>query len=131
MLKNETRESVILISLSELHPFQGYGSVPCGQPFHVRDDDPIMQQITATVKEHGVRLPGLVRPDKNGGYEIVAGHRRFRACQLAGLDSILLWASLPRASLLSCVSCHALGCADVAEDSAWDSQVFAGLVCSS
>ena len=88
MLENETRESVILISLSELHPFQGYGSVPCGQPFHVRDDDPIMQQITATVKEHGVRLPGLVRPDKNGGYEIVAGHRRFRACQLAGLDSM-------------------------------------------
>lgn len=54
----------------------------------MRDDDPIMQQITATVKEHGVRLPGLVRPDKNGGYEIVAGHRRFRACQLAGLDSM-------------------------------------------
>ena len=88
MIKNETRESVIFISLSELHSFKGYGAVPCGQPFHVRDDDPIMQQITATVKERGVRLPGLVRPDKNGGYEIVAGHRRFRACQLAGMDSM-------------------------------------------
>lgn len=54
----------------------------------MRDDDPIMQQITATVKERGVRLPGLVRPDKNGGYEIVAGHRRFRTGRLAGLDSM-------------------------------------------
>ena len=58
------------------------------QPYQVRDDDPVMQQITATVRERGVRQPGLVRPDPEGGYEIVAGHRRFRACELAGLDAM-------------------------------------------
>ena len=79
-------EQVVQISLSELHPFKGYGSMPRGQPYIVRDDDPVMQQITATVKTRGVRQPGLVRPDPEGGYEIVSGHRRFRACELAGLE---------------------------------------------
>lgn len=69
------------ISLSELHPFKGYGSMPRGQPYQVRDDDPVMKQIAATVRERGVRQPGLVRPDPEGGYEIVSGHRRFRACE--------------------------------------------------
>ena len=76
------------ISLSELHPFKGYGSMPRGQPYQVRDDDPVMKQIAATVRERGVRQPGLVRPDPEGGYEIVSGHRRFRACELAGIDTM-------------------------------------------
>ena len=45
--------------------------MPRGQPFQVRDDDPTMQQIAATVKARGVRQPGLVRPDPEGGYEII------------------------------------------------------------
>lgn len=62
--------------------------MPRGQPYQVRDEDPVMQQIVATVRERGVRQPGLVRPDPEGGYEIVSGHRRFRACELAGLDTM-------------------------------------------
>ena len=62
--------------------------MPRGQPYIVRDADPVMQQITATVKTRGVRQPGLVRPDPEGGYEIVSGHRRFRACELAGLEAM-------------------------------------------
>ena len=85
--KDEHAESVVHMPLSELHPFKGYGSMP-RQPYQVRDDDPVMQQITATVRERGVRQPGLVRQDPEGGYEIVAGHRRFRACELAGLDAM-------------------------------------------
>ena len=62
--------------------------MPRGQPYIVRDDDPVMQQIVATVKTRGVRQPGLVRPDPEGGYEIVSGHRRFRASELAGLEAM-------------------------------------------
>ena len=86
--KSEPVEQVVQISLAELHPFKGYGSMPRGQPYQVRDEDPVMQQIMATVSERGVRQPGLVRPDPAGGYEIVSGHRRFRACDLAGLDTM-------------------------------------------
>lgn len=81
-------EQVVQISLAELHPFKGYGSMPRGQPYQVRDNDPVMKQIAATVRERGVRQPGLVRPDPEGGYEIVSGHRRFRACELAGIDTM-------------------------------------------
>ena len=81
-------EQVVQISLAELHPFKGYGSMPRGQPYQVRDEDPVMQQIVATVRERGVRQPGLVRPDPEGGYEIVSGHRRFRACELTGLETM-------------------------------------------
>lgn len=87
MLADGARETVVSIPLNWLHPFKGYGSMP-RHPYQVRDDDPVMQQIAATVRERGVRQPGLVRPDPEGGYEIVAGHRRFRACELAGLDTI-------------------------------------------
>lgn len=86
--KQASVEQVIQISLAELHPFKGYGSMPRGQPYQVRDEDPVMQQIVATVRERGVRQPGLVRPDPAGGYEIVSGHRRFRACELAGMDTM-------------------------------------------
>ena len=86
--KQAAVEQVVQISLSELHPFKGYGSMLRGQPYQVRDDDPVMKQIAATVRERGVRQPGLVRPDPEGGYEIVSGHRRFRACELAGIDTM-------------------------------------------
>ena len=80
-------EVVSLIPLSELHPFKGYGSMP-RQPYLVRDDDPVMQQIAATVRERGVRQPGLVRPDPDGGYEIISGHRPSRPCELARLHAM-------------------------------------------
>ena len=86
--KQASVEQVVQISLAELHPFKGYGSMPRGQPYQVRDEDPVMQQIAATVRERGVRQPGLVRPDPEGGYEIVSGHRRFRACELTGLETM-------------------------------------------
>nr|WP_308625806.1 ParB/RepB/Spo0J family partition protein [uncultured Eisenbergiella sp.] len=47
-----------------------------------------MLQITATVKERGVRQPGLVRPDQSGGYEIIAGERRYQASELASLKDM-------------------------------------------
>jgi hypothetical protein len=51
----------------------------------VRDDDPKMLETLESVKVRGVRTPGLVRPDPDGGYEIISGHRRHRASELAGL----------------------------------------------
>ena len=57
-------ERVVRLPLGEMHPFKGYpalrGIMPGNQPYHVRDDDPSMQQIAATVKERGVRQPGIV-----------------------------------------------------------------------
>ena len=88
----EREERVVWLPLGELHPFKGYpalrGIMPGNQPYHVRDDDPSMLQITATVKERGVRQPGLARPDPEGGYEIIAGERRHRASELAGLKDM-------------------------------------------
>lgn len=87
--KAPREERVVWLPLGEMHPFKGYpalrGIMPGNQPYHVRDDDPSMLQITATVKERGVRQPGLVRPDPEGGYEIIAGERRHRASELAGV----------------------------------------------
>ena len=59
-----------------------------GQPFHVRDDDPKMLETLESVKRRGVRTPGLVRPDPDGGYEIISGHRRHRASELADLPDM-------------------------------------------
>ncbi len=88
----EREERVVWLPLGELHPFKGYpalrGIMPGNQPYHVRDDDPSMLQITATVKERGVRQPGFARPDPEGGYEIIAGERRHRASELAGLKDM-------------------------------------------
>ena len=82
--KQASVEQVIQISLAELHPFKGYGSMPRGQPYQVRDEDPVMQQIVATVRERGVRQPGLVRPDPEGGYEIVPAIGGFEPASLQG-----------------------------------------------
>ena len=64
------------ITLTELHPFKDH-------PFHVVDDDK-MQEMAESVAQYGVLVPGIVRPQPEGGYEIVAGHRRRRASELAG-----------------------------------------------
>ena len=64
------------LNLSELHPFKNH-------PFGVRDDAE-MQGLVESVKASGVNQPALVRPREDGGYEIIAGHRRLRASELAG-----------------------------------------------
>ncbi len=73
-------EAVIQIPLSELHDFPNH-------PFKVRDDES-MQETAESVKTYGVLVPAIVRPGEDGGYEIVAGHRRKRACELAGLSTM-------------------------------------------
>ena len=82
-------EKVVRLPLSEMHPYKGYPALrdlmPRNQPYQVRDDDPTMVQLAARIKARGVRVPGLVRPDPEGGYEIIAGQRRHHGSELAGL----------------------------------------------
>ena len=70
-------ETVVRLPLTELHPFKGYptlrGLMPRNQPYLVRDDDPTMIQLVARIRERGVTYPGVVRPDPEGGYEIISG----------------------------------------------------------
>lgn len=76
----EPGEHVQEIELSELYTFKNH-------PFHVVDDDK-MQEMAESVAQYGVLVPGIVRPRPEGGYELIAGHRRKRACELAGLESM-------------------------------------------
>ena len=76
----ESCEKVVRIPLAELHPFPNH-------PFHVRDDE-AMQNTVDSIKEYGVLTPGIVRPREDGGYEIVAGHRRKHGSELAGLSDM-------------------------------------------
>ena len=73
-------EQVQEIALSELHEFKGH-------PFKVLDDEK-MQETMESIREHGVLMPGIARPMKDGGYEIIAGHRRRHACELVGLTTM-------------------------------------------
>ena len=70
------KEEIVYLNLSELHPFKNH-------PFSVRDDAE-MQGLVESVKAAGVNQPALVRPREGGGYEIIAGHRRQRASEMAG-----------------------------------------------
>ena len=74
------QEVVVQIPLSELHPFPDH-------PFQVREDAS-MQETAESVKEYGVLVPTLARPREDGGYELIAGHRRKHACELAGLATM-------------------------------------------
>lgn len=74
------QERVQEIPLSELHPFEGH-------PFRVVDDEDMLKTVES-VKEFGVFTPAIVRPDPDGGYEIISGHRRHRASELAGKDTM-------------------------------------------
>ena len=76
----ESCEKVVRIPLAELHPFPN-------RPFHVRDDE-AMQNTVDSIREYGVLTPGIVRPREDGGYEIVAGHRRKHGSELAGLSDM-------------------------------------------
>ena len=74
------REKVIEIPLSELHPFQNH-------PFKVKDDEAMME-TAESIRQYGVLVPAIARPDPNGGYELVAGHRRHRASELAEKETM-------------------------------------------
>ncbi|MEQ2620213.1 ParB/RepB/Spo0J family partition protein [Hominicoprocola fusiformis] len=74
------RERVMEIPLSELHPFQN-------QPFKVKDDEAMMETADS-IRQYGVLVPAIARPDPNGGYELVAGHRRHRASELAEKETM-------------------------------------------
>ena len=74
------QEHVQMIPLSELHPLEGH-------PFRVVDDEE-MQKTVESVKQYGVLTPAIARPDPDGGYEIISGHRRLRASELAGLETL-------------------------------------------
>ena len=78
--QDAAREKIMEIPLTELFPFEDH-------PFSVRDDD-AMKETVESVKEYGVLAPAIARPREGGGYEIISGHRRKRACELAGLETM-------------------------------------------
>ena len=75
-----SREKVVEIPLSELHPFKNH-------PFKVKDDEAMMETADS-IRQYGVLVPAIVRPDADGGYELVAGHRRHHASELAGKETL-------------------------------------------
>ena len=80
MPKQEPQEQVQQIPLSKIRPFRNH-------PFKVVDDE-LMQQTIDSIMQVGILNPAIIRPDPEGGYEMVAGHRRLHAADLAGLKTI-------------------------------------------
>ena len=80
MPKQKPNEQVQQIPLSEIRPFKNH-------PFKVTDDE-LMQQTIDSIMQVGVLNPAIIRPAPEGGYEMVAGHRRLHAADLAGLKTI-------------------------------------------
>ena len=74
------REKICDIALSELHPFKEH-------PFHVEDNEEL-RELSRSIADHGVVTPGIVRPRPDGGYELISGHRRKLASQLAGKETM-------------------------------------------
>ena len=74
------KEQKMEMPLSELHPFEGH-------PFKVMDDE-LMEQTVESIQQIGIVSPLIVRSDPEGGYEILSGHRRLHAAQLAGLETV-------------------------------------------
>ena len=74
------REKVMEIPLAELHPFEGH-------PFKVKDDE-AMLETAESVRQYGVLVPAIARPRAEGGYEMIAGHRRHRASELAEKETM-------------------------------------------
>ena len=77
---DDQREKVVEIPLSELHPFKDH-------PFKVKDDEAMMDTPQSN-RQYGVLVPAIARPDPNGGYELIAGHRRHHASEIAGKDTM-------------------------------------------
>ena len=78
--QGEATEQVVQIPLAELHSFEGH-------PFKVLDDES-MEQTVESIKQIGIAVPLIVRPDPDGGYEILSGHRRHHAAEIAGFDTV-------------------------------------------
>lgn len=76
----EGREKVVDIPLSELHSFKNH-------PFKVKDDEAMMD-TAESIRQHGVLVPAIARPDPDGGYELISGHRRHHASELAGRETM-------------------------------------------
>ena len=77
---DEQREKIVDIPLSEIHPFKDH-------PFKVIDNE-AMIDTAESIKQYGVLVPAIARPREDGGYELVSGHRRKRACELAELETM-------------------------------------------
>jgi len=78
--EDERREKVLDISLNELFPFKDH-------PFKVVDDE-AMRDTAESIEKYGVLVPAIARPRAEGGYELIAGHRRKRGCELAGKETM-------------------------------------------
>ena len=78
--QDAAREKVMEIPLSELYAFRDH-------PFKVQDDERMMD-TAQSIREYGVLVPAIARPRKDGGYELISGHRRKRGCELAGLETM-------------------------------------------
>ncbi len=100
MMKSKSAEKIKLASYDDLFGISGQASgevitsVPIklfhafkGHPFRVADDEK-MQETVESIKKYGVLMPGIVRPHPEDGYEVISGHRRWRACELAGLEEM-------------------------------------------
>ena len=77
---DEHREKVVEIPLAQLHPFKNH-------PFKVKDDE-AMADTAESIRQYGVLVPAIARPDTNGGYELIAGHRRHHASEIAGMETM-------------------------------------------
>ncbi len=78
--QEDLKDKVEHIPIDQLHPFRDH-------PFKVIEDDS-MKEMAESIRDYGVLIPAVARPDPKGGYELIAGHRRHFACQLAGVDTL-------------------------------------------
>ena len=78
--KTDAGGELVTLALADLRPFSRH-------PYKVRDDE-AMSEMVESVKQYGVLSPAVARPLPDGGYELVSGHRRKRACELAGLETM-------------------------------------------
>lgn len=77
---SDSEEQVIRVKLSDLHAFKNH-------PFQVLDDEK-MEETTESIRQYGVLVPGIARPKKEGGYELIAGHRRKRGSERVGKEDM-------------------------------------------
>lgn len=105
------RERVLEIPLSELHPFKNH-------PFKVKDDESMMETADS-IRQYGVLVPAIARPDPDGGYELVAGHRRHRASELADKETMPVivrdWTMMPLPSSWWTAICSVKACSPAKE----------------
>ena len=79
-MNNDIKYEIVRLPLKELHSFPDH-------PFKIRDDE-AMSETVESIRNYGILVPAIVRPRDDGGYEIISGHRRKHACELAGIDTL-------------------------------------------